>query len=201
MSEHNSLWDRLLTGPHSQGWLNVAMERVACGLSDMVGQPIINDTPQIKTLLPAQASTRARSQVIGIYLEMEGCLSGQAILMLPQPFALNLADIVMGASLGTTTRLGPVEQSALAEIGNLALSYFLNAVASLIQEAETLRPSPPNVMVDQLDTILNKAIGPWAEGRDDLLIVDTTFKNVTRTMQVRLWLLPGRRVGESHAQD
>lgn len=169
------------------------MKRVARGLSDMVGQTITSDTPQVKKMVASQFATRARAaeeEVIGIYLKMEGGLSGRAILMLPRLFALNLTDLLMELPQGTTTELGSIGRSALAEVGNLTLSHFLNAVASFIGESEMLRPSPPIVIVDMLDTILNMAITHAVITNKDLFVIETVFTNAAKTLKFRFWVLP-----------
>jgi chemotaxis protein CheC len=186
VTQRNDLWDRLISGP-------AAEKRVARGLSDMMGQTITSDAPQVKRMLAPQATAQARSmekEVLGIYLKMEGGLSGRAILMLPVPFALNLVDLLLELPGGTTTKLNSVGRSALAEVGNLLLSYFLNAAASLIGESEMLRPSPPIVIVDMLDTVLNLAIIQATIRCKDLLVIETTFTNAARTIKLRFWILP-----------
>jgi len=84
-----------------------------------------------------------------------------------------------------------VERSALAEVGNLAVSTFLNTMAvQNPQSPELLRPSPPAVMVDMLGAILNVIVTPVAAVRDDLLVVDTNFVNAKKTMYGRFWIIP-----------
>jgi chemotaxis protein CheC len=111
------------------------------------------------------------SEMVGIYLLMKGDLSGQAILIFPLASALNLADALLDAPLGTSSSLGDLECSALAEAGNLTVSYFLNAMAALT--GIPLRPSPPAVMVDMLGAILNVVITSLAATSDDLLMIET----------------------------
>ena len=53
-----------------------------------------------------------------------------------------------------------------------------------------LRPSPPAVMVDMLGAILNVIVTPVAAVRDDLLIVETVFRDSSRTVEGRFWVLP-----------
>jgi chemotaxis protein CheC len=128
--------------------------------------------------------------MIGVYLLIGGGLRGQAILILPLPSALNLVDLLMGEPPGTATELGEMERSALGEVGNLIVSYFLSAVADLVGMPQLLRPSPPAVMVDMLGAILDVIITPVAAVRDDLLIVETAFEGVQGTVQARFWVLP-----------
>jgi chemotaxis protein CheC len=194
VNEQTVTWDSLIAGPRSESLLGTVMQHVACVLSDMVGQTISNDIPRVETVPIAQAVTRAgdpETEVVGIYLLMESGLHGQAILILPLDDALNLINLLMEAPPGTPTiasNLDLMQRAVLAEFGNLALSSFLNAVSSLIQAQ--LRPSPPAVVVGMLGTILNMVVTPVAAVSDDLLIIETTFRDAGGTVQIRFWVLP-----------
>ena len=111
-------------------------------------------------------------------------------MILPITSAFHLADLMMNERPGTATTLGVLEQSALSEAGNMMLSNFLNGVASLDEMPDLLRPSPPAVMVDMLGAILNVVLTPVAAVRDDLLIIETTFRDTLRSVQGRFWVLP-----------
>lgn len=201
MNEQETIWDSLINGPRSAEILGTTMERVARGLSDMAEQIIIHDTPKIKEIPLAQIATRAgapEAEIVGIYLQMETGMRGRVIMILPLGFAMNLADLMSGSPRGTSTRLGMMERSVLAEVGNLSLSYFLNAVADLTGRSEMLQPSPPAVIVDMLGAILDLFITSAAAMSDDLLIVETIFTDVARTMQFRLWMLPGSTIDWAH---
>ena len=65
-------------------------------------------------------------EAVGIYLQSEGDLVAQFVLVLPFEKACELVDLVMGQPEGTTTYLGSMERSALGEVGNITTGYFLN---------------------------------------------------------------------------
>jgi len=187
----------LINGPHSRVLLHTTMESVACSLTDMMGNIIINGTPKVKRLPIAKVTVSTGSpetKVVGVYLEMESGLRGRVILILPTGFALNLVDMVMEAPRGTANSLGLLERSVLAEVGNLTLAYFLNAIADLTDESEMLQPSPPTVVVDMLGAILNIVVAPAAVVRDDLLIIETVFIDIAKSIQFRFWVLPDPKI-------
>ncbi len=186
-------WHSLTRGPRSGMVLHAAMAHAARGLTDMVGHTITHDAPQVKNIPVSEMIVRASdlaTETVGVYLQIEGGLSGQAMLILPLTFALNLVDLATNAPQGTTTALGRIECSALAEVGNLTLAYFLNAVAETTGRPEILQPSPPAVMVDMLGDILDLVVRPAAALSESPLIVETIFKDVTKSVQFRFWLLP-----------
>jgi len=193
MDSQSEIWKRILQGPDSDVILRAAVRRVGHGLSNMVNKVITGGSPKIKTVPIARVATHAGApdaEMVGIYLRIETGLRGQAILMLPLTFALNLTDLVMGLLPGTSVELGVMERAALAEVGNLTLSYFLNTIASFTEEPDMLQPSPPVVMVDMLGAILNIIAAPAAFVSDDLLIVETIFRDIEKTVWVRFWVLP-----------
>jgi len=194
MNEQKALWNRLISGPRSDYMLRTAMWRVARGLSTMSGQTISYGSPQVDRVPITQVTTYAGGpevERVGIYLVMSGGLHGQALLILSKTSALRLVDLLMGDPPGTTTELGVVGRSALAEVGNLAVSAFLNTMAvHNPQASKLLRPSPPAVMVDMLGAILNVIVTPVAAVRDDLLIIDTNFGNIKKTVHGRFWIIP-----------
>jgi chemotaxis protein CheY-P-specific phosphatase CheC len=193
VTQQNDLWNRLISGPAAESLLDTIMKRVAHGLSGMVGRTITSNTPQVKKMPTFQAVAQAKStgkEMLGIFMKIEGGLNGRTILMLPVSFALNLVDLLLEQPSGTTTKLDSVGRSALGEVGNLTLSHFLNATALLMSRSEILYPSPPTVIVDMLDTVLNLAVAQAAMRCKDLLVIETTFTNTARTVKFRFWILP-----------
>ena len=178
--------------------LQIAMRGAARGLSQMVGHSIEITPLRVQTVAISQIATYAgdpEAEAVGVYLMIEGTLPGRAILLLSSASALRLVDMLTNVLSGTTTHLGDLERSALAEVGNLMVSYFLNTVAKFLARPELLHPSPPAVMVDMLGAILDMSVAPAAALGDDLLVVETAFTqdasaDPERTVQVRFWILP-----------
>lgn len=193
------IWSKLISGPRSDFMLRRVVWRVVSGLSEITGRAISNDAPSVEKVPISQVSERAggpEAEMVGIYVMIAGGLRGQALLILPIDSALHLADFMMGSQLGTATELGVMERSALSEVGNMVVSSFLNGVASLEDMPDLLRPSPPAVMVDMLGAILNVIVTPVAAVRDDLIIIETDFKDIRGTIQGRLWVLPDPTLGD-----
>ncbi|HDQ72104.1 MAG TPA: hypothetical protein ENN19_08410 [Chloroflexi bacterium] len=193
MKDQESIWRSLVSEPHSLAKLNKVMWRVANGLSEATGRRFNNDFPSVDRVPIAQVPVRAggpEEKMVGVYLIIGGGLRGQALFILSMNGALNLADLMLGNQPGVSTQLGVIERSALSELGNMALSYFLNGVASLDNMPDLLRPSPPAVMVDMLGAILNVVLTPVAAVRDDLLIIETAFSDSAKLVDGRFWVLP-----------
>jgi chemotaxis protein CheC len=191
MSEHLEFWHESAPGLEVHHMVQEAMKNASRSLSRMVNHAIDIEVPQTKRVALERVATYAgdpEAEVVGIYLLINGDVQGQAILMLPVPDALNLVDLLMGDSPGTASDLGEFERSALAEVGNVTISAFLNAVAE--STGRSLRPSPPGVMVDMQGAILNVVVTRAAATSDDLLIVQAVFKDTDKAVQAHFWVLP-----------
>ncbi len=193
MSDHAAIWKSLLLGARADGKLGPVMERVARGLSSLTGQTIIYELVRVRKMPIAQVTgcfDALEAETVGIYLRIASGLRGWALLTLPLNYGLSIAELVMGVPRGSAARLGPMERSALAEVGNVTLSYFLNAVASLTDGAEVLQPSPPAVVVDMLAAILELIVTPVAAASDDLVVIETSFSDIGRSVRLCFWVSP-----------
>jgi len=179
--------------------LQAAMQNVERGLSNMVSHPISITAPRLETVPIAQLATYIgdpEAETVGVYLLLTGDLQGQAILLLPLDSALDLAGMILDTPPGTRT-LGELERGALAEVGNLMVSYFLNAMAELLDRPAPLYPSPPAVMVDMLGAMLNVIVTPVAAVSDHLLIVTCDLHTRTsvdegpdENIPIHFWVVP-----------
>ena len=195
MDLQKAVWNDLVVEPNAGRRLNTALWRAAMGLSGIVGRTVDTDAPSIETVPIGRSNGRANGDVdiesmVGVYHLLEGGLRGHAILILPKHSALNLADLMLENPLGTTIALGPLERSALGEAGNIAISYFLNAVAKLTNVSELLQPSKPTVMEGKLSNILDVVVAPASAVRSDLIVLGTTFKDISGTVQGFLLIFP-----------
>ncbi|WP_322807396.1 chemotaxis protein CheC [Thermanaerothrix sp.] len=184
--------------PFDEQLLN-AMRRIADegvahaarGFSDMVGGALTMSRPQA-LLVPVSRLPEIfgspEDEAVGIYLRTEGSLACQIMLVVPLSKALELVDMVMGLPAGTTQALDRLERSALAEVGNLTASFFINRVAELTgQEA---RPTPPAVIVDMLGAIVDIVVATTGGFGEHLLVIRAGFTCGQRTVNADFWVVP-----------
>lgn len=163
----------------------------ARGFSGMVGETLNMIRPQA-LLVPVshlpQIFGSPEDEAVGIYLRTEGTLVCQIMLVVPLSKALELVDMVMGLPVGTTQVLDRLERSALAEVGNLTASFFVNRVAELTgQEA---RPTPPAVIVDMLGAIVDIVVATTGGFGEHLLLIRAGFTCGRRTVNADFWVVP-----------
>jgi chemotaxis protein CheC len=170
----------------SRGFKNSAK-----GLSKMIGQELSMNSPDVN-MVPladiAEILGGPENDAVGVYLRIEGDLSGQVMLVIPYQQALELCDMVMDAPPGTTHELGKMERSALSEIGNLTGAFFLNAIAELTNISS--HPSPPAVMVDMVGSILDVVVATMGAISDQALMFKAAFHIGERRLQADFWIIP-----------
>ncbi len=131
---------------------------------------------------------KADDEVVGIYLLFSGNASGQIMLAFRPSTAFELVDMALGVPLGSTKHLGEMERSVLGEIGNIAGSFFLNAVADA--GGFRLAPSPPVVVMDMAGALMGSVMAEVLEEFDSVFIIRLVFGTSTRKLEGRFLVLP-----------
>ncbi len=166
-------------------------QHAAEGLSGMLGEQIMSSRPATRMVplveIPNVLGGPER-EAVGIYLQSEGDLVAQFVLVLPFEKACELVDLVIGEPVGSTKTLGSMERSALGEVGNITTGYFLNRVATIMHW--DARPSPPAVIVDMVGAILNVVTATVAGISDEVLMLQGTFVRAGREVEVMFWIIP-----------
>jgi chemotaxis protein CheC len=191
MNEQATSWRDVGSVSRVEIMVSAALLNAARGLEELLKRPIATGTVQARVVNFAEMFTsigHPESEMVGVYFKMQGDLGGQAILMLSLSSALNLADLLMEETPGTSATLGEMERSALAEAGHLMVAYFLNAMAVLT--GKPLRPSPPAVMVDMLGAILSVLAATVGAVSNELMIIETVLHDIEGLIEGRFWVLP-----------
>lgn len=168
-----------------------AIKDAAEGLSAFVGEPISITPPRLQLLslssLP-EALGGPEAVVVGIYLGFSGDSVGHVMLLLNHEDAIELIRLLMADMVDGPVGLGPVERSALGEVGNLVASLFLNSVAAVT--GWSLRPTPPAVMKDMVGAILDIVAVSMGYVSDYVLVLETTFQRRERHVDALFWVIP-----------
>lgn len=167
------------------------VNQAAFGFSKMIGETLTASEPSV-TLVPLGTFQNLlggpENEAVGIYLRSEGGISGQFMMVIPIDKALELVDKLMFEPIGTTRVLGSQERSALAELGNLTGTFFLNAIAEMT--GLDARPTPPAVVVDMVGAILNILLMSWDGMSDHVLMIQTRFMCGDREIESDFWVIP-----------
>ncbi len=166
-------------------------ENAAGALERMIGLKISIVSPTVKAVQLSEiphVGGGPEMDAVGIYLHMEGELESQVLLIFPYEKALELADTLMERTPGESEVLGALERSALAEIGNLTGSFFVNAMDEILGLGA--RPSPPAVVVDMLGSILDVIVASLGSTSHEVLMFSTCFYVGEKNMTADFWIIP-----------
>lgn len=173
-------------------WLvSKAITNSLSGLSQMVERTFDVTSLSIKQFPAKDAAMLlggSEDVAVGVYLEIQGDATGHLLLMHNPGTAFKLVDIQLGLPIGSTQQMEEMERSVLGEMGNIAGSFFLNAVADTVNLV--LVPSPPEVMVDTVGKIISIPLTRIMEKQDDALIVKAAFSADNGQMDGTLMILP-----------
>ncbi len=163
----------------------------AQGLSKMIGQELSVHSPDVD-LVPLSAIAEIlggpENDAVGVYLRVDGELTGQIMMVISYQQALEFCDMVLDQPSGTTKDFGRMERSALSEIGNLTGTFFLNAIYEITRLSS--HPSPPAVMVDMVGSILDVVIATMGAISDQIMMFKAAFQIGERKIQADFWIIP-----------
>jgi chemotaxis protein CheC len=183
-----------------------AVQSAANALSEMALREITAVSPEVRMVdlshLTMVAGDPERA-VVAVYLGIEGDIPGHILMAFSESMALGLVDMLLDQPVGTTTDLGEMEISALAEAGNVAGSFFLTTIADW--SGLTLPPTPPLVIHEMCGAILGTLAGELAlAAHDQAMVIDAQFTCDGQVVEASFFMFPGEQlitvVGQSKAQ-
>ena len=110
--------------------------------------------------------------VVGIYLAVEGDITGSIMFILEQQAGRTLVEKIMGVQ-ATGDSFSEMEISALSEIGNIITGAYLNSLAQMTNLK--MLPSVPSLSVDMLNAILSVPAIEFGIMGDQILLIQTQF--------------------------
>ena len=185
--------------------VNKGATNAVMGLSQMLNEDIKITCLNLKAVSTVEAFDifgGAETVVVGIYLMITEGAAGHILLVYPPDVAYGLVDMLMENEVGVTQEMGELEESALAEVGNIVGSFFLNSMAD--NTGIRFQPSPPQVMLDMAGAILNIVLSDIMQYGDDIFIMETIFDSKDKRVNGALLVLPSgdfMSVMQKHSQQ
>lgn len=111
--------------------------------------------------------------VVGIYLFLEGDISGSMMFMLEEQSAHILVNHLMGRDPACMDSFNEMDSSALQEIGNIITGAYLSSLAGLT--GLYINASVPYLTVDMAAAILSVPAIEFGKLGDKALLIETEF--------------------------
>ncbi|MBR6093792.1 MAG: chemotaxis protein CheC [Lachnospiraceae bacterium] len=158
---------------------NIGAGNATSALAQMLGRKVELSVPKVRLLdfKDVGGAIGGEEQIMaGIYLLIEGAITGSMMFLLKKESAADLVAMLMGQpDRDPNAELGEIECSALKEIGNIITSSYLNAISSLT--GLTVFPSVPSLCVDMAGAILSVPAIEFGMMCDKLLLIENKFQS------------------------
>ncbi|MBQ3890952.1 MAG: chemotaxis protein CheC, partial [Lachnospiraceae bacterium] len=132
-----------------------------------VPQVRLLDFGEVGTLMGGEEQIMA-----GIYLCVEGDITGSIMFLLEKDAARHLVSKLMGMELEGDT-FSEMETSALKEIGNIITGAYLNSLSTITNLK--IFPSIPDLTIDMAGAILSVPAIEFGTLGDKILLIQTQF--------------------------
>lgn len=154
---------------------NIGAGNATTALAQMLQTKVDMKVPQVRLLDFKDVGVVMGGEeqlVAGIYLAVEGYITGSIMFILEQGAAKSLVSKLMGmppAEGGFTE----IEISAMKEIGNIITGAYLNSLAQMTNLK--MIPSVPDLNIDMLNAILSVPAIEFGIIGDQILLIQTVF--------------------------
>lgn len=155
---------------------NIGAGNATTALAQMLGCKVDMKVPQVKLLDFSEvgAVMGGEEQIMaGIYLLVEGDITGSIMFLLNEQSAHELVGKLMGMQPAENEPLNEMELSALKEIGNIITGAYLNSLSMLTNMK--IIPSIPAISIDMAGAILSVPAIEFGELGDKILLIQTQF--------------------------
>ena len=172
---------------------NIGAAHAATTLSTMLMSNIEMEVPEISVVDISKIHEHVGDELSALVIfQITGEVSGGGYLLLhiPKNSVIRLTNAMLGMT-DLERDLTEMDESALLEIGNIMVSAFLDATATLL--SIIMLPSPPSMIIDMphaaFQTIL--AMQEFSE-IDQVVIFRTELRSDQHKISSNLFLLPNK---------
>jgi chemotaxis protein CheC len=158
---------------------NIGAGNAMTALAQMLQTKVDMKVPQVRLLDfkdVGEVMGGEEQIVVGIYLAVEGDITGSIMFILEKDSAKTLVSKLMGMPVaeGDFTE---IELSAMKEIGNIITGSYLNSLSQLT--GLKMIPSVPDLTTDMLNAILSVPAIEFGIMGDQILLIQTQFSDDT----------------------
>ncbi|MGQ9586774.1 MAG: chemotaxis protein CheC [Thermoplasmata archaeon] len=169
---------------------NIGAGHAATALSSLLDLELMNEVTSCSILPMAKVPEflgGANQIVAGSYTQLCGDLRSGILVILPGDSAKTLLQHLTNEQIDLSS-LSTIQKSALKEVGNICLCWYLIAVSKMIDI--DMIPSPPDAAVDMLGAVLDIPLAALGARVDTVIAVHTSFKAVDRDFDGYFLMLP-----------
>lgn len=154
---------------------NIGAGNATTALAQLINCRVDMKVPQVRLMDFQEVGTAMGGEeqiMAGIYLMVEGDITGSMMFLLEQDAAHHLVKKLMGMS-EANTEFTEMEISALKEIGNIITGAYLNSLSTITNLK--IFPSIPALAIDMAGAILSVPAIEFGAIGDKILLIQTQF--------------------------
>ncbi|MCR5278160.1 MAG: chemotaxis protein CheC [Lachnospiraceae bacterium] len=154
---------------------NIGAGNATTALAQMLQCKVDMKVPQVKLLEFQELGQLMGGEekiMAGIYLCVEGDITGSIMFLLAKDAARHLVSKLMGMEM-TGDDFTEMETSALKEIGNIITGAYLNSLSTITNLK--IYPSVPALTIDMAGAILSVPAIEFGTLGDKILLIQTQF--------------------------
>ena len=155
---------------------NIGAGNAMTALSQMLGCKIDMGVPQVELLDFSDVGTAIGGEeqiMVGVFLGVEGDITGSMLFLVEQKSAKYLINKVMMGMGDPGEEFTEMELSAMQEVGNIITGAYLNSLSTLTNLK--IYPSPPALTVDMAGAILSVPAIEFGIYGDQILMIQSKF--------------------------
>ncbi len=155
---------------------NIGAGNAMTALSQMLQCKVDMKVPQVKLLEFSEVGELMGGEeqiMVGVYLGVEGDISGSMMFLVEQASAKHLINKIMMGMAPEGEEFTEMELSAMKEIGNIITGAYLNSLSTLTNLK--IFPTPPELTVDMAGAILSVPAIQFGIIGDNILLIQSQF--------------------------
>lgn len=170
---------------------NIGAGNAATALSQLVGRTINMSVPEVMIIpvekVPEQVGG-SDEIVAGIFLEVFGDLPSKILVTFPHKNLMQLTDLLIGNTLGSSAMMSEMKLSALKELGTILSGAYLNALAKFLDMR--MIPSVPALAIDIMTAILETILVEISTETHYALMLRTEITETETKISGTFFLIP-----------
>ena len=155
---------------------NIGAGNAMTALSQMLQCKVDMQVPQVRLLeFNEMASLMGGEEqlMVGVYLAVEGDITGSIMFLVQQDSAKHLVNKLMMGMGSEGDGLNEMELSAMQEVSNIITGAYLNSLSTLTNLK--IYPSPPALTMDMAGAILSVPAIEFGTIGDKILLIQSQF--------------------------
>ena len=154
---------------------NIGAGNATTALAQLLQCKVDMKVPQVKLLEFKELGSLMGGEdqvMIGIYLAVEGDITGSIMFIMTNDTGKHLTEKLMGMK-SDSDQFNEMELSALREVGNIITGSYLNSLSMMTNLK--IYPSVPELCIDMAGAILSVPAIEFGTIGDDILLIQTQF--------------------------